>query len=232
MISILSWNIQQGGGSRITAIGKALDEMAAHIVVLSEFRNNATGSKLRQRCMQMGYRHQFVSQAPANANSVIVLSKLPANSTLFPKADPVYHHNVIRAEFDAFSIYGLYMPHKKEHKLFDFLSSRLEQDSLPAIYCGDFNSGINYVDQKGNSFWYEDDFKSLLKNGFADAFRLKQGEVSEFSWYSHQGNGFRYDHTLIHEDLKPVVSDCYYVHKYREDKVSDHSPMVIELGGG
>lgn len=231
MIKILSWNIQQGGGSRLTRVMKALQEINAHVVVLSEFRNNASGMKLRQQALALNYRHQFVSHAKQADNSVIILSKLPGNSQLFPTSDPTYSQNILRIEFDAFAVYGMYLPHKKKHQLFDFLLQQIQSDALPAVLCGDFNSGINYVDQKGNSFWYEDEFKALLDTGCQDAFRALQGDVSEYSWYSHQGNGYRYDHTLVSDDLLPVVSNCYYLQSYREAKVSDHAPMVLEIGG-
>ncbi|HMT54361.1 MAG TPA: hypothetical protein PKD16_08970, partial [Saprospiraceae bacterium] len=94
---------------------------------------------------------------------------------------------------------------------------------------GDFNSGINGIDQVGDSFWYEDQLKEMNKIGYIDAFRFLHGDVREYSWYSHQGNGFRYDHTYIHESLSSVIKECYYLHECREKKYSDHAPMVLKL---
>lgn len=229
MLTILSWNIQQGGGSRLQGIRSLINESGAKIVVLSEFRNNMSGLKLRNSLLLNGFRYQAVSSAKADANSVLIASKLPFNSHLYIDIDKEYAANVIMAEFAAFNLYGCYLPHKKKHKLFDFLINEAQKEK-PIIIAGDLNSGINGVDQKGSSFWYEDEMKKLDKLGVKDAFRAKHGDVKEYSWYSHQGNGYRYDHTLVDETLLPIVKNCFYYHKVREDKLSDHSVMVLELG--
>jgi exonuclease III len=50
-----------------------------------------------------------------------------------------------------------------------------------------------------------------------------------YSWYSHQGNGFRYDHIWAHQDILPVLKNCYYVQDVRTDKISDHAMQVLEF---
>ena len=230
MIKILSWNIRQGGGSRLTKLMQAVQTIDAQIVVLSEFRNNATGAKLRMMALQQGYRYQIVSAAPSANNSVFILSKFPCDVELFSKSDPIYFHNIIKVEFDAFSVYGMYLPHKKKHVLFDLIHERAKSDDKPMVFCGDFNCGINYLDQKGNSFWYEDELKLLGELNCVDAFRALHGEAKVYSWFSHQGNGYRYDHTWVHKDLIPIVQSCEYLHQYREVGLSDHSPMILSLG--
>ncbi len=230
MIKILSWNIRQGGGSRILQITKALSKANAQIIVLSEYRNNDSGIKLRTNLLRMGYRFQAVSSADANINSVIIASTLPFDSELFIGHTTEYDHNLIKASFSAFSVYGMYLPHKKKHNLFEILIQRATGDDQPMIFCGDFNTGINHIDQKGSSFWYEDEFKELTSLHCFDAFRAINGTVKEYSWYSHQGNGYRYDHTIVHQDLKVITKDCQYMHKWREEGLSDHSPMMLTLG--
>ena len=229
MIKIVSWNIRQGGGSRLSKIIKSIKASNAQIVTLNEYHNNASGIRLRSELLRLGYRFQFVTHSPASSNSVIIVSKLPCESLIFPKSDEEYSGNIIAASFDAFDLYGVYFPHKKKHKLFHFLLNHLPGQK-PSIIAGDFNSGINGIDQKGNSFWYEDEMKSLNEINYIDAFRYKNGQVKEYSWYSHQGNGYRYDHTYIHEDLSPITQACYYNHEVRQDRISDHSMMVLELG--
>lgn len=230
MLKILSWNIQQGGGSRVLKICSQLIQFAAEIIILSEYKNNANGAKIRTQLLTAGYRYQNVSAATSDQNSAAIFSKLPSNHILFPSADPTFPHNVVCSQYDAFNVYGMYLPHKKKHQLFDFLLEKTT-DTKPAILAGDFNTGKNYIDQKGNSFWYTDKLKALEEsNNYIDAFRKINGNAKEYSWYSHQGNGYRYDHTYIHESLLPILKNCYYLHSWREEKLADHSPMVLELG--
>ena len=229
MLKIISWNIRQGGGTRITKLISKLAEQASDIIVLSEFRNNHSGQKIRAALLQSGYRFQAVTQAQRDVNSAAIFSKLPGNVTLYPQSDPTYAHNILSMTFEAFTVYGMYLPHKKKHILFDLLIQEAQMDH-PGIMVGDMNSGKNGIDQKGNSFWYEDKLMQLEKNGYIDAFRAMKGQVAEFSWFSHQGNGYRYDHTYIDDSLLPIVKDCYYLHEWRISGLSDHSPMVLELG--
>jgi hypothetical protein len=40
MLKILSWNIRQGGGTRLQKIVDSLAEINPEVIVLSEYRNN------------------------------------------------------------------------------------------------------------------------------------------------------------------------------------------------
>lgn len=230
MLKLLSWNIQAGGGTRSRSIVNAVGKEKAAIVILSEYRNNDAGVRLRDLLLKAGYRHQAVTQARSNDNSVIIASIMPFSAELHAGSDPSYGHNIISAHFDAFSIMGVYLPHKKKHVLFPAIKKIVSSADRPYIIAGDYNSGFNYIDQLGKSFWYTDELASWAEAGYEDAFRLVNQDAKEYSWYSHQGNGFRYDHTYIHESLKPILKDCYYLHKVRADKLSDHSAMILEVG--
>ena len=228
MLKILSWNIQQGGGSRVKSILDFLAKQAAQIIILSEFRNNKSGTFIRTKLLEKGYHFQLVSLTSSDTNSVLIASNLPCSSTIYRDKKIDFDHSIVCAEFDAFKCFGVYLPHKKKHTLFDILHQEIS-GTKPSIIAGDFNTGINYVDQKGNSFWYTDELKKLNELELHDAFRHLHGDVETYSWYSHQGNGYRYDHTYVHKDLLPLVKECDYIHEARENKWSDHSPMILEL---
>ncbi len=227
-LRILSWNIRQGAGNRTVKIAQFIIRSGASIVQLSEYRNNKNGVQLRTHLLRAGYRFQFITAAPGSENSVFIASTLAADLTLSPL--PLEHrHKYIEVDFGAFRIMGLYMPHKKQHKLFHLIEDRINQSANPAMVMGDLNTGKNYVDQKGDSFWYTEEFNQLLSNRFADAFRHFYPKKSDYSWYSHQGNGYRYDHILVDQRLLPIIVDCYYLHEAREQGLSDHSAMLLEL---
>ena len=227
-LSVLSWNIRQGGGTRVSKIAQYIVRSGASIIHLSEYRNNKNGIQLRTLLLRAGYRFQFVTAAPGSENSVFIASTLPADLTLCPL--PLEHrHKYIEVNFGAFRIMGLYMPHKKQHKLFHLVENQIRQSNTPAMIVGDLNTGKNFIDQKGDSFWYTEAFDHLLSIGFIDGFRYFHPKKSEYSWYSHQGNGYRYDHILIDKRLLPIVGDCYYLHESREQGLSDHSAMLLEL---
>jgi len=221
----LSWNIRQGGGTRTRSIIKSLIQRGSSVIVLSEYRNNNNGRLIRNELLKADYLFQYAGHSPKNVNSVFIGSKIPCDFSQFPNADKNYPGNLISAKFELFELYGMYLPHKEKHLWFDFLNTVND----PSIMVGDMNSGINGLDQKGASFWYEKDLIELHDKGIIDAFRLIHRSKKEYSWYSHQGNGYRYDHSLVHRSLKSVVKDCFYIHDWREGGLSDHSPMVLQL---
>ena len=229
-LKIISWNIQQGGGSRIMPLALALINGLYDIIVLCEFKNNANGLKIRELLLENGYLFQSNTDSKSEDNSVLIASKHSSSTTLYPDADPVFSQNIITSHFSAFSVMGVYLPHKKKHHLLPFITTKIAETQIPFIVTGDYNIGHNYVDQKGDSFWYQAELQAFEKTGMVDAFRHIHQKKEEYSWFSHQGNGYRYDHTYVHESLLPIVKNCYYLHEWRQNKLSDHSPMVLELG--
>ena len=229
MLKILSWNIRQGGGSRIQKIASKIIESKAQIVILSEFRNNKSGNSLISDLRRNGYKSFQSSALATNENGVLICSQMPFTPLCQDYQDLEFSENVQIADFGSIIVIGVYLPHKKKHTLFNILKSYCASN-IPVVIAGDFNTGINKVDQAGTSFWYEDDFKKLLKSGFVDCYRYLHGEVKEYSWYSHQGNGYRYDHTLISQMISSMIISCDYIHGWREKGLSDHSPMLLEIG--
>lgn len=229
MIKIVSWNIQQGGGSRVLEICDVLVGSGAQIIGLNEFKNNPVGEKIRTFLLKKGYIHQVVGAADPKTNSVFVASKIPFDACHFTKTSKSHPHSIVKASFAAFDLFVMYLPHKKKHNLFENIVDEMKQNDK-GIFIGDFNSGKQFIDQRGDSFWYSEYFDIMEENQYLDAWRLKQGDLREFSWYSHQGNGYRYDHIYLHKNIAPVVSACYYEHDWRMRKISDHSAMILELG--
>ena len=229
-ISILSWNIRQGGGSRVDNILAAIRSENPEILVLSEFRNNDRGLAIRSALLNRGYGWQVATAATGDTNSLLIASRFPGGSALFPDSDPVYGHSIARVDLPVCRLYGVYFPHKKKHRLFDFLLDDELEDEVPSIITGDFNSGKNGIDQDGNSFWYSDKLELLESRGYFDAFRELHGSAKVFSWFSQQGNGYRYDHTYIHPGLRPILKECCYLDEWRENGLSDHAPMKVVLG--
>lgn len=229
MFDVFSWNIRQGGGSRIAKILQSIEKLKPEVVAFSEFRNNKSGIMIRTGLLRLGYRYQTTSHAGRDDNSAFLASKYPCSGNIYPKCDEVYDHNIVSISLPAFDIYSVYFPHKKKHQLFEFITEHIAILDRPAIVVGDYNTGKNGIDQKGKSFWYTDQLVDFEKSGCADAFRHIYGDQLEYSWFSHQGNGYRYDHTYVSHALLPFVQDCKYLHEFREEGLSDHSPMLLTL---
>ena len=226
VIEILSWNILHGGGTRFQKILEAIAVIDADIIALCEFRPTTATLK---HLANLGYVNQYLAQTPSTKNTVVIFSKIPGQVNFHETADTNFPYSIISTEFEAFELYSIYLPHKKKHFLLDYLIDRCSNQTKPIILTGDFNTGINGVDQKGQSFMYESSFKKLLTLEMGDAFRHLHLDKRVYSWYSPKGNGFRYDHTLMSTDLLPLVKSFEYIDLLRANKLSDHAPMHFTL---
>jgi exodeoxyribonuclease III len=71
--------------------------------------------------------------------------------------------------------------------------------------------------------------KGLEDHGFRDAFRSLHGfEQREPSWvWQRSGGGYRLDHLIASSELEVPV--CGYLHEWRDEGLSDHSPLVAHV---
>jgi endonuclease/exonuclease/phosphatase family metal-dependent hydrolase len=65
--------------------------------------------------------------------------------------------------------------------------------------------------------------------GFRDAFRELHGyEHREPSWeWPQTGGGYRLDHLIVSAEIE--VHEVSYLHEWRKEGLSDHSPLLAEL---
>jgi len=71
--------------------------------------------------------------------------------------------------------------------------------------------------------------KGLEECGFRDAFRALHGfDQREPSWvWQRGGGGYRLDHLIVSAEVDVPV--CGYLHAWRDDGLSDHSPLIAHL---
>ena len=74
--------------------------------------------------------------------------------------------------------------------------------------------------------------RSIIENhtslGMKDAFREKNDyEELSGSWFTNQGQGRRYDHIFASHQID--IENSFYDHQPRVNKLSDHSPLIVEL---
>jgi len=79
-------------------------------------------------------------------------------------------------------------------------------------------------------------FQGLLQLGLVDAYRLFEQAPRSWTWWDYRNlafrknQGFRIDHILVSEVLKPRVSACSIDKLPRKnERPSDHAPVVMTL---
>ena len=227
-MKIISWNIRQGGGKRIEAIIINIVKYNSDIIILTEYRNNENGLRIRQALLQKGYLFQYCPIVEKNINTVFIATKNDFSTSLFYNELQKQYFRVVKIYNSKLTIYGLYFPQREEKKkIFDFMINETRKNK--AVFIGDFNTGKHYIDEYKKTFVYSDYFDTLEKEGLVDVWRSVNLDKREYSWYSNSNNGFRIDHAFINKDLKENIKNCYYSHEERTEKISDHSLMVLDI---
>ncbi len=161
----------------------------------------------------------------------------------------------IQFDYDNLSVISLYLPSgtsgdERQAVKYDFLKrftdhlNALKQEGRELIICGDYNIAHQKIDlknwqgnQKNSGFlpeeraWLDELFGPM---GFIDAFRLKNQEADQYTWWSNRGRayeknvGWRIDYQVITHGLAPTVQ---HVDIYRDTRFSDHAPLIVEYQG-
>lgn len=229
-MKVVALNIRHGGGDRVSVILDAINSHEADTIVLTEFRENKNSGKIRNALFKDGYIFQFSGSIEPKLNSVFIASK----TAFVPKSDilsPGLRHRIIGAQFADLLLLGFYFPGKNEKEpvfseLYDVFHGSINE---PVLALGDLNTGKHYVDEKGATFYCEEYMDKFDGLGFVDVWRKFHKDKKEYTWYSNAGNGFRIDHAFASPVLENRIKDSWYSHKEREDSVTDHSALVVQL---
>jgi exodeoxyribonuclease III len=94
---------------------------------------------------------------------------------------------------------------------------------------GDFNTCRAYLDEAGATDLTAHYLDAIEQIGFRDLWRHRYPERREYSWFSTRSNGFRIDHAFLSPELAASAGAVYYSHEERVARLSDHSPLILEL---
>jgi exonuclease III len=246
-MKLLSWNIQQGGGTRIPRIVESVVTHDPDVIMLGEFRTRP-GVALCVALVSRGWRYVESTSPIGSDNGLCVLSRTPMERARLCPAPPENHARWLDVYFPAHKL-GVGVLHilclvpklsdglKDEAKVrfwnavLGAAQSRLGE---PFLFIGDFNTGVHLMDEVGRTFACSEHFAKLSTLGWTDMWRHYNRGKTEWTWYSKrkggvQGNGFRLDHAFAAPSLVPRIASCRYSHKEREGRISDHSILIVEV---
>jgi exonuclease III len=116
--------------------------------------------------------------------------------------------------------------------------------SRSAIICGDFNTGLPYVDEMGKTLKCSTQMSQMLHSQWTDLWRMTHPHDREASWWSNTGNGFRLDHAFgspesvsrsRRAEYVTLVDDQCVAHESRNHvgcerkPLSDHSMLIVDF---
>ncbi|MFM7640056.1 MAG: endonuclease/exonuclease/phosphatase family protein [Cyanobium sp.] len=243
---LLSWNILHGGGGRRQAIAEAIGAVAPDAVILQEVRpfDGRGSDPLLEGLADRGLGEQVLSPVVGRENGILIASRWPFQAQPLARV-PGQAVHMLQAELpwpvdgresedgcSSLRLVAVRFPQKEvQVPLFEALLALPEPwRKEPALLIGDFNCGIPFADSDTRTFACTHLFQALLQQGWVDAWRSRHGKAREFSWISaRSGHGFRYDHALASAPLNPQVKEVRYLHHLREEGLSDHSALVVDL---
>lgn len=229
---LASWNILQGGGSRLTGILDAIEGWAPDIVTLQEMRGRHVNN-VRDRLTKAGLGFSYMSTADSDTqNGLFIAARSPIDAGDFiPDRTGICH--MLESEIAGLTLLPVHFPQKAAQvPLFETLLQ--DSDSLlglDAVVIGDLNCGLPFEDSTAKTFANARHFQACKDAGWIDAYRQANGaSARDYSWISpRSGRGFRYDHALISPSLSPRLSAVRYDHRVREMGLSDHSALLLDL---
>jgi exodeoxyribonuclease-3 len=228
---VITWNIKHGGGQRVDRILASVLAHEPQTVVLTEFRENDNGRRIREALAKAGLAHQSSAGSEPQKNAVLVCA-----TESFTEERPLREmsgceHRCVQASFADLDVHGLYFPlNDTKNPLFDkLIASSPAMLKRRSLLIGDFNTGLHAIDEVGATFHHAKKLEQLLEAGWVDCWRRRNPVTREYSWFSSHGNGFRIDHAFASPELHDRVSADCYSHGERESSESDHSILVVEI---
>jgi exonuclease III len=246
---IAAWNIQNGGGKRISGIVRALSEVDSDICVLSEF-THASSQQLTPALSDGGYEYLLHTEPENRWGGVLVASRLPmtAGDIVDCPSPERWLHVVIPGA--GLEIGAAYIPNAERSRTEKveywkwLVETGVNLVKRSAIICGDFNTGLPYVDEKDRTLQCAEQMSQMLESGWIDFWRKTHPHGRESSWWSPGGNGFRLDHAFgsplavsrfRKAQYTTEINDQCVAHPYRTHEgcerkaLSDHSMLMIDL---
>lgn len=201
-----------------------------------------------------GYHVYYVDAEKKGYSGVAIYSRLePKNVTTdlgITIADEEGRY--LQLDFGNMSIASIYLPSGTSGDVRQDLKYSFMDEYLPIlkkqlkskkshILCGDWNIAHNNIDiknwksNKNNSGFLPEEraWLDVLFNkvGYIDSFRHLHPEKTQYTWWSNRANawannvGWRIDYQVITPDL---ASKLEAASVYREEKFSDHAPLIHE----
>ena len=228
---LLAWNIRQGGGSRLPRIADALARYEADILVLSEYRGGEAAGRLRAVLALLGYGYATALAPPPGRSGVLIAARCAFRDDGAVGVGLPEPYRMVGVEFPLFRVVGIYMPNLlAKVPYWETLIATLSESGEHALAVGDFNTCRPYLDEAGAIDRTAHYMDRMAEIGFCDLWRRRNPELREYSWFSTRGNGFRIDHAFLSDALVARTGTIRYSHEERLAGISDHSPLILELG--
>jgi len=206
------------------------------MIVLAEWRDNASGRYIKERLESHGLFVATDCTTPSRSNALLVAANV-AFETERITPDRSDKGALLLAHIPVnFRLLASYFPQGTLKAPFfrACLAQAANSGTVPFLLVGDLNTGCNDADIEsgGMPFFCADLFEALrLEAGLVDLWRAEHGNRREWTWRSRV-NGFRIDHAFANTafiERFPSIR-CSYDHEPRKIGLTDHSALFVTAG--
>ncbi len=252
---VASWNVNSVK-ARLPNVLDWLGKQRPDVLLLQELK--CTDENFPEMEFQSaGYQSAVHGQKSWNGVAILSRHQISHIGKGLPGDDTDAQARYIEANIGGFHIASLYAPNgnpvgteKFDYKLawLDRLYSHAQtllERGKPVVLGGDFNIIPEDRDCHDPKLWAEDalfrpesrrKFRTLLHLGLSDAFRLKNDQPEQYTFWDYQAAswqrnaGIRIDHFLLSSQAVDKFEDCFIDAEPRgRDKASDHTPILLKL---
>jgi len=229
---LVTLNLRHGGGRRMPALLAALLDYVPDVLVLTEHRQNAASTLLREGLSAAGLYHQIASCDSPRVNHLLVAARHPLEAA--PQRCLSFdRQRLLAVRMDRLRLVAVHLPNLRAKLPHWEALLRLARSGrrMSTVYMGDFNTGHNVRDVEGGPFPFtaSEQMEALLAKGWVDAWRHMHPRGREFSWLSHRSRGFRLDHAFLSPACAPRLRAARFDHAVRETGMTDHSALIVDL---
>lgn len=243
IFSIFCWNIANPSEERAGKQATWLKKRPEDILILTEVKQSQGCLFIEKYLKVFGYNFIFPKPIDNEYGVMVVSKKHELTTTPFFNKITYLQSRIASVKINGLEIVAVYIPSRgfdegeralKKKNFIDNLLIAFQRDNSAnkRIFCGDFNIvEPNHIPfYKYFHDWEYNFYRDLSeKYQMRDIFRLLHPDTQEHSWFGHSGNGYRYDHCFVSNNIISSVKECYYLHEPRENNLSDHSALIVEL---
>jgi exodeoxyribonuclease-3 len=207
---------------------------------------------------ELGYESAAVTQKAYNGVAILSRHPIETIGTTLAGDTADSHARFLEVMIQGIRIANVYLPNGNPvgsdnfayklawmQRLHEQMSEWRKSD-IPTLVGGDYNVIPEDIDCHKPSSWMRDAlfqpeprarYRALLGLGYTDAFRsLHPGEEGQFTFWDYfrqafeHNRGIRIDHFLLCPSLAKGLRSCVIDKEPRkEEKPSDHTPIIVEL---
>lgn len=249
-VGVLTWNVQHASAARgARQAGWLAARPEADIVVLSEVAGAVAGQRLADSLAQHGYT-TWLPDGDGSDYRVLLATRVGHLAPADRVGSPCLPHRlgavtVALPEGRHLGVVGLYVPSRGPRERHNVAKRAFQEavtallptwvsafgPGMPVLVAGDLN-----VVEPGHQphhavfgAWEYEFYRNFAAAGYVDAFRHRNPETVDHSWYGRAGAGYRIDHLFSTSRNVDAVIDCRYLHDPRTSGLSDHAALVAGL---